>query len=89
MQLCQSRLENQTDGNIPQFITLMLQEDSIHGDLDRLTEYCRAEFEKFTTFLTSKKVPKLASFRVKLVNFPSEKGRFGFCYDRYTSAVFG
>ena len=54
MQLCQSRLENQTDGNIPQFITLMLQEDSIHGDLDRLTEYCREEFEKFTTFLTSK-----------------------------------
>ena len=34
-------------------------------------------------------MPKLASFRVKLVNFPSEKGRFGFCYDRYTSAVFG
>ena len=36
-----------------------------------------------------KKVPKLASFQVKLVNFPSEKGRFGFCYDRYTSAVIG
>ena len=25
-----------------------------------------------------KKVPKLACFRVKLVNFPSEKGRFSF-----------
>ena len=43
-----------------------------------LTEYCREVFEKFTTFLTSKKVPKLASFRVKLVNFPSEKGRSSF-----------
>ena len=43
-----------------------------------LTEYCREEFEKFKTFLTSKKVPKLASFRVKLVNFLSEKGRFNF-----------
>ena len=43
-----------------------------------LTEYCREEFEKFTTFLTSKKVPKLASFRVKFVNFLSEKGRFSF-----------
>ena len=32
---------------------------------------------------------KLASFREKLVNFPSEKGRFGFCYGRYTSAVIG
>ena len=32
---------------------------------------------------------KLASFRVKLVNFLSEKGRSSFFYDRYTSAVIG
>ena len=32
-------------------------------------------------------MPKLASFQVKLANFLSEKGRFCFCYDRYTSAV--
>ena len=41
-----------------------------------LTEYYREEFAKFTAFLTSKRA-EFASFRVKLVNFPSEKGRFG------------
>ena len=43
-----------------------------------LTEYCREEFEKFTAFLTSKKCQNWPVFRVKLVNFLSEKGRFSF-----------
>ena len=34
-------------------------------------------------------MPKLASFRVKMVNFLSEKGRFSICNNRYTSAVIG
>ena len=32
-----------------------------------LTEYCREEFEKFTTFLTSKKCQNWSVFRVKKV----------------------
>ena len=40
-------------------------------------------------FINFKKVSKLGSFRVKLVNYLSEKGRFSFCYDRYSSAVIG
>ena len=46
-------------------------------NVNPLTDYCREEFGKFRIFLTSKKVPKLDSFRVKLVNFLGEKGRFG------------
>ena len=42
-----------------------------------LTEYCREEIAKFTTFLTYKKSAEIGHFRVKLVNFPSEKGSFG------------
>ena len=53
--------------------------EDLDNDIGRLTEYCREEFEKFTTFYF-KKVPKL-------VNFPSEKVVLVFCYDRYTSAV--
>ena len=34
-------------------------------------------------------MPKLASFRVKFVNFLSEKVVLVFCYDLYTSAVIG
>ena len=34
-------------------------------------------------------MPKLGSFRVKLVNFLSEKVVLVFCYDHYTSAVIG
>ena len=34
-------------------------------------------------------MPKLASFRVKLVNFRIEKVVSVFCYDCYTSAVIG
>ena len=53
-----------------------------------LTGYYREEFGKFRTFLT-KKVPKLESFGVKLVNFRVKKVVLGVCNDRYTSAVIG
>ena len=48
----------------------------------RLTEYCREEFAKFSTFLTSKKCRNWSVFLEKNVVLVV-------CYDRSTSAVIG
>ena len=41
-----------------------------------LTEYCREELAKFTTFLTSKSA-EIDQFSVGIGQFSNEKGRFG------------
>ena len=54
-----------------------------------LTEYCREEFEKFTTFLTRKKCRNWSVFGYNWPIFRVKKVVLVFCYDRYTSAVIG
>ena len=41
-----------------------------------LTDYCREEFWKFRTFLTSKSA-EIGQFSGKIGQFSSEKGRYG------------
>ena len=54
-----------------------------------LTEYCREEFEKFTTLLTPKKCRKWPVFGCNWPIFRVKKVVLVFSYDRYTSAVIG
>ena len=54
-----------------------------------LTEYCREEFEKFTTFLTPKKCRDWSVFGYNWPIFQVKTVVLVFCYDRYTSAVIG
>ena len=52
-----------------------------------LTGYCREEFEKFITFLTSKGA-EIGQFSGETSQF-SRNSRLVVCNDRYTSAVIG
>ena len=53
-----------------------------------LTGYCREEFEKFRTFLTSKGA-EIGQFSGEIGQFSSEIVVLVVCNDRYTSAVIG
>ena len=59
------------------------------GEISMLTEYCREEFEKFTTFLTPKKCRNWSVFGYNWPIFRVKKVVLVVCNDRYTSAVIG